>query len=184
MTAKRQIRAKDMVSDVRAGMSNLALMEKYQISERSLKKIFDKLRAAEALMEIELADRLPVSESLQAPSVVMPSGGETLRRSARSYVMVKLPVYDLDDLTVEGYVEDISETGLMVGGIQAAAGETKSLLIQADEFADVYPFTFDVKCRWSETQDDGTCEAGFEITSISKVGKVELKKLCQLLGLS
>jgi hypothetical protein len=184
MPSKRRIRAKDVVRDIRAGMSNAALMEKYQISERSLQRILSQMLDAGALMEIELVGRLPVSEPEQPASGATDTVGDVLRRSARSYVMVRLPVYDLDDLTVEGYVEDVSETGLMVGGIRAAVGETKSLLIQADEFADVFPFTFDVECRWSELQNDGSCVAGFEITSISQVGKRELEKLVRLLGLS
>jgi hypothetical protein len=182
MSTKRSIKTKDIVNDFRAGMSNAALMEKYQISPRSLEEIFSRLVAAEALMEIELVGRVPVSRNPETPSTVVSS--EAARVAKRSYVMVNLPVYDLDDLTVEGYVEDISETGLLVSGIQVNVGDGKSLLIQADEFGDVYPFTFDVVCRRLELQPTGGgFAAGFEITSISEVGRQELKKLCLLLGL-
>ena len=134
---------------------------------------------AEALLEIELTGR----ES--ASTLTETSSEGRYRNVARSYVMFKLPVYDLDDLTVEGQVLDISETGLLVTGLEATGGGHKTLLIQADEFADVYPFTFDAVCRRVEvSRDEEPCEAAFEITSISEVGRGELRKLCHFLGLS
>lgn len=178
MADKRKIRAKDIVADVRAGLSNAQIMEKHQLSASGLKGIFDKLVHAELLLEIELAGRdlehAEISGEFKAP-----------KETPRSYMVFQLPLYDLDDLTVEGRVHDISEHDLMAVGITAQVGEVKRLLIQADEFADVYPFTFDAVCRSAETQggpDELTTT--FEITSISEVGREELKKLCRLLGLS
>jgi hypothetical protein len=179
MSGKRKIRAKEIVADVRSGLTNAQLMEKYQLSEKGLQGIFEKLLNAQALLEMELAGResAAVGDSQTDASA--------LRGAARSYVMFKLPVYDLDDMTVEGQVHDLSETGLLAIGIAAQVGDTKSLLIQADEFADVYPFSFDAICRRADSADDTQeCAAAFEITSISEVGRGELRKLCQLLGLS
>jgi hypothetical protein len=179
MSTKRKISAKEIVADIRSGVTNAQLMKKYQLSAHGLQGILEKLVNAEALLEIELAGR-------ETPSAVTSvSSGSSLRDAARSYVMFRLPVYDLDDLTVEGHVHDISETGLLVMGLEAKVGDNKSLLIQADEFADVYPFTFDAVCRRVEkSEDEEEQTAAFEITSISEVGHVELRKLCQFLGLS
>jgi hypothetical protein len=59
------------------------------------------------------------------------------------------------------------------------------MLVQADEFADVYPFTFDAVCRRvEESGDEDPYTAAFEITSISRGGRGELRKLCHFLGLS
>jgi hypothetical protein len=178
MSIKRKIMAKDVVVDVRAGLSNAELMEKYQLSSAGLQSVFDKLVAAEALLDQELTcRRLDDSD----PSCEMSAPDE----AARSYVMFRLPIYDLDDLTVEGLIHDISEKDLMVEGISVQVGEVKRLLIQADEFADVYPFTFDAICR--SVEERGSAEgfaAVFEITSISGVGRGELRKLCRVLGLS
>ncbi len=80
-------------------------------------------------------------------------------------------------------MNDISEKGLQVGGLEFTVGETKSLLIRADEFADIYPFVFDATCRWitkEESTDDFT--AGLEITSISDRGLEELRNLLALLA--
>lgn len=178
MSNKRKIRAKDIVADVRAGLTNAQLMEKHQLSPEGLKGIFDKLVQAQALLELELADReWEAPESSEEESAAA--------ESVRSYVMFRLPIYDLDDMTVEGYVHDISEHEFMAEGIVAQIGDVKSLLIQADEFADVYPFSFDAVCRAVETRGGPEdLAATFEITSISEVGRGELRKLCRFLGLT
>jgi hypothetical protein len=178
-TEKRKIKAKDVVADMRSGNSNADLMARYQLEPERLEEIFRRLLDAGLILDIELVGRVPVVSRVEAPS------GPTPKRAPRSYLMVPLPVYDLDDMTLEGRVHDISRTGLQVSGIKTQAGDKKSLLIQADEFADVYPFALDAVCKWA-TQDspDEECTAGFEITTISGVGAGELEKLCQLLAIS
>jgi hypothetical protein len=43
MTTKRTIKAKDIVNDIRSGLTNLQLMEKYNLSSKGLQSIFTKL---------------------------------------------------------------------------------------------------------------------------------------------
>jgi hypothetical protein len=177
MSNKRKITAKDIVADVRAGLTNAQLMEKYQLSPVALNGIFEKLVNAQILLELELSGR---EWGTSEPS----EGLTATTEAARSYVMFQLPIYDLDDMTVEGHVLDISERELMAEGIAAQVGDVKRLLIQADEFADVYPFSFDAVCR--SLENEGGPEeltATFEIASISEVGCGELRKLCRFLGL-
>ncbi len=179
MSTKRKISAKEIVADLRSGLTNAQLMDKYHLTANGLQGILQKLVNAGALLDIELAGR-------SAPAAATTSStASSLRDAARSYVMFKLPVYDLDDITGEGHILDISETGLLVVGLSAKVGDRKSLLIQADEFADVYPFTFDAVCRRIEKAGDAEpYAAAFEITSISDTGRGELGKLCRFLGLS
>ncbi len=176
MSGQQKIKASEVVADIRACMTNQELMTKYGLSRAGLKDLFGKLVAARAISEGELDERVT-----EEP---VPDSPIQMRREDRHYLVVALPVYDLNDLTVEGHVIDINRLGLKASGIGAEVGEEKTLLIQADEFADVYPFTFDVACRWVRSdEEDGEITSGYEITGISRVGLRELLKLVDLLAL-
>jgi hypothetical protein len=177
MANKRAIKAKDMVNDIRAGLTNLELMEKYQLSSKGLQSIFTKLIEAKAVQDGELGGRVPLAED----TVRL----DHKRVLPRNYVVVRLPVYEAENLIVEGHVRDISEKGLQVAGLSAAVGQGKTLLLQATDFADIHPFAFEACCRWvkSESDPDGSV-AGFEITDISDGAMQELQKLIQALTIA
>ena len=95
-----------------------------------------------------------------------------------------MPVYDTSDLHAEGFLEDVSESGIRVVGMNVSEGDERTLMIRSDEFVDVYPFVFDATCRWRETADQtGDVVAGFEITNISDGSRGELRKLISLITL-
>ncbi len=62
-TPKRKIRAKPFVGDLRNGMGDRELMEKYALSESQLHKVFQKLVDARAIDEMELFMRTSLSDS-------------------------------------------------------------------------------------------------------------------------
>jgi hypothetical protein len=173
MTPKRTIKAKEIVSDIRLGLTNQQLMDKYTISLNGLNNIFRKLVQAHALEESELEARLslPLETSAIGKRRVL----------QRNYVFVRLPIYDMENLVNEGQVIDINEEGFQVTGIETEVGENKGFLIQADYFADVYPFSFEAQCKWVSKNEDEQCAAGFDITSISEGGLEELRKLIRML---
>lgn len=176
MAEKRTIKARDIVNDLRTGMTNVQLMEKYGLSAKGLASIFNKLMDVRAVKYGELAHRMP-----EADDTV---NVDQKRDLPRNYLMFKLPIYQAEDLLEEGYIRDITENGLQVAGITAKKGEVKDLLIQAEEFADVSPFTFEAECRWSvsDSDEDG-CVAGFLIRDISEECLEELRKLIRALAL-
>lgn len=174
MTEKRKISRNDIVKHIRAGMTNEELMERYRISSEKLISVFKKLVDAEALEPAELEGREGWPPE--------PAKPQFIRSRPRQYVVFPLPIYDTDDLGGEGFVKDITEAGMQVSGIKVKVGEAKSLLIQADELADVYPFVFDAACRWHEISE-GQEAAGFEITNITERSLKELKKLIRYLTL-
>jgi len=110
----------------------------------------------------------------------------TARRAMpRNYMVVSVPIYESNNLLREGTIIDISEQGLKIQGIDTVKGETKSLLIQGDEFHDVFPFIFDAVCRWATTDETtGETLAGFQITAISETSIGELRKLIAALSIS
>jgi hypothetical protein len=55
---KQKISAKELAEDIRGGMDNSALAEKYKLSTHGLQSIFNKLIAAGVLQQAELDDRI------------------------------------------------------------------------------------------------------------------------------
>ena len=62
-TSKRKIKAKPFVRDLRNGMGDRELMEKYALSESQLHKVFHKLVDAGAIDEMEFFMRTSLSDS-------------------------------------------------------------------------------------------------------------------------
>jgi hypothetical protein len=172
---KRTIPIKSFVEDVRSGKTNTDLMQEYAIDASGLRNAFNKMLQIKAVRPEELERRMR--------SFPEAASGTDRRELPRRYVLFSFPVYVADDLESEGLVNDITEKGLQIAGITASVGETRNLLIRADEFADIFPFVFEATCRWVHAPNDPTeCCAGFEIHSISEGSLAELRKLIQLLA--
>lgn len=60
---KRKIRAKKILQDVRAGLNDNQLMEKYEISSRTLQYVFRKLVQAGLMTDLEYYERSKLTES-------------------------------------------------------------------------------------------------------------------------
>jgi hypothetical protein len=172
MGPKRQIPARSVVADIRAGMTNAQLMTKYRISSSALEKIFEKFLDANMITARDLDGRL-----LSPPQSVV---HDSVRQESRCYTIMRLPITDLDNLDADCYVTDLTEKGLQIANLSTNVGERKNLLIQASEFADVQPFSFEAECRWARTATDtDPGVAGFEITRISEEGLHQLRELMQ-----
>ena len=177
MAEKMTIQARDFVRNLRTGMTNVQLMEKYQLSSKGLASIFSKLIEAKAVRDGELSDRMPHADDTVAL--------DQKRVQPRNYLMFTLPVYVTGNLLEEGHIRDITDRGLQVAGIAVSVGDVKELLIQADELADCHPFTFEAECRWSRLDsDEDSLLAGFLITDISDECRGELRKLVRTLALA
>lgn len=60
---RRSISAKDLLKDIRSGLDDGQLMEKYQLSPVQLENIFGKLVDADFITVVELHERARLSES-------------------------------------------------------------------------------------------------------------------------
>lgn len=67
---RRRIMAKDLVRDIRAGLDDGALMQKYRLTEVGLSRIFDKLIEADLLNVDELWSRSQLSDTLVTKAFV------------------------------------------------------------------------------------------------------------------
>jgi len=177
MGSKRTIKARDIVNDIRAGLTNLQLMEKYQLSSKGLVSIFNKLTTEKAVRQEELQGRSPLADDTVAL--------DQKRLWPRNYLCARISVNESGNPRATGYARDMTEKGVQVVGIPARPGETKRFLVKPEEHAEINDFSFDALCRWVKDEDNGeSCVGGFEITSISKTDVQELRKLVQALALS
>jgi hypothetical protein len=107
-----------------------------------------------------------------------------MRAVRRGYPCIHLPIFDVDDPLNEGYVLDISERGVQVAGMQMEPHRKKTLVIQADKYWNILPFSFDAECKWCQPEaGDMPCMCGFEIITISPGDLLELQKVIQSLSL-
>lgn len=176
MSPKRKVKAQEIVADIRSGMTQRQLMDKYSISVNSLHNLLRKLVDFKAVQKSEV-------QALLAPTPEELAIRET-RKEPRHYVFVPLPIYDVSNLMDEGQVVDLSESGLRITGLRAKVGEKKQFLLQANDFASVMPFSFEAVCRWVSHNRKEPWFAGYEITTISDRGLAELKQIIRILTIS
>lgn len=107
------------------------------------------------------------------------------RMEPRCYPILDVPVHDLDDPAIEGYVQDLSGHGVQIAGIIAAVGQKKTFFIELPHLGGVRPFSFEAECRWMKSEDRETpVLAGFEIISITDKDFEELRKIMESFALS
>ena len=176
-TPRVRIRIRDVVKDVRAGLSDLDLRKKYNLSPNGLHLLFKKLLDlkaidAEALFGIE-------SSRLQG------TGKRELREEERYALDFDIPSYNTAFPETHGRVRDVSENGIGLFGVKAKEGDLTNIVVLGDTFGFVGPFEFEAECRWTKTDGaSGEFLSGFLITDITDWDLEELKKLIRLLTLS
>ncbi len=154
---KRRISAREIVGDIRAGMTARQLMEKYELSERGLHRVFQKLLNAGWVAENEFSG-VSADEDI---SVVV----RKMRKATRRHPVWPVTLYEKGKPHVTGQLHDLSEIGLGVLGIHAKVDELKTLVLVPGESLPLAPFSVHAMCRWCKEGDAGSsCSAGFEIT--------------------
>jgi hypothetical protein len=68
--SKRKIVARELVKDIRSGMDDDALMNKYQLSAQNLDQLFRKLVEVDFISVIELQERARLSDSQETRAFV------------------------------------------------------------------------------------------------------------------
>jgi PAS domain S-box-containing protein len=172
MPAPRKIRARDIVRDIRAGMTDAELMEKYRLSAKGVQVIFEQVLRAKIIPASELKDR----NSAYVDTVTL----EDLRLLPRMNLFAPLPIHEQSQPEATGMVQDITARGLRVTNLDVSEGDHKKLVIPADELFMIDRVVLDAKCRWTERQGPSQqIFAGFEITDIESGNIGELLLLIQ-----
>lgn len=159
LSAIRKILTGELVSDIKSGMSDLDLSQKYRLSYRGLRKIFMKLVDAGVLTQEEVDGRW-------MPSWDKPDG-ERISRLPRYYLPFPVTVYVVGESKAKGLLVDISEAGVSVAGIQAQVDEIKTFCVIANDIGQIRPFLFEARCRWIRTHANTEPVAGYSIEKIS-----------------
>ncbi len=174
---RRKIPARTFVGDLRAGMTDSALMEKYKLTARGLHSAFRKLVAAHVVQASELVGRhSEYDETIDVNDV---------RALHRDKLDFPLPIYQSDDPDARGIVSDISVMGVGIRGFETEVGAILQFVIPAEEFFQVNSVEFKARCRWVKREDsEERCISGFEIMKVSKGSLAGLRRLIQGLTLS
>jgi len=174
--ARRELKATELLEDIRSGMGMSELMAKHDVSSEGLKGVVTILLDTQAITRDELYGEL---HSLF--DTVVPDNTRELPRHKLDFDTL---VYDPTQPEIYGKVLDITEAGVGLKGIDAKLEQTKAFVILGDAFGDVAPIEFEAKCRWVEPAKDGVeCVTGFQITKISDKDFRELQKMIRLLEL-
>ena len=175
-SSKPKIPAKEIIVDIRQGLTSRQLCDKYRLSKKGLWSAFSKLVGAKLLSNEELQSHFVSSDG----SVVR----DGVRQWPRALTHGSLLVHDLDDLADVYRIRDVSVTGLRVVGIKTYIGERKNFLISlAEPEGEPSTFTFEAECKWTGTEEEGNAPVGgFKITSIAEEDFEELQKLLRSLG--
>lgn len=165
-----RIPAREILNDIRNGMGDLELAEKYQLSVKGLKRLMEKLVKEKAISHWQLYEKSPLYREL--------ADQLASRRSPRIRVLRPIWVYH-DEKSQKGFVRDISEEGVRVAGINAAVGEFITLRLPLEEVKTTEPIKFMAECRWSKIQGKRRkyMMCGFGITEISETAKIRFEGL-------
>jgi len=173
METKRKIKAKDIVNDVRSGMTDSELMKRHGLSSKGLQSIFKKLIDAKAPKVQEVFNRAPICGEDTADVT-------NIRFVPRDCVDVPLLICDKADRKNIDTIVDVTERGIGIRGILTNAGETKTFVFLSDSLFPVGPFALEAQCRWVKNgTSDRQIDSGFEITNIAEAGSQELNKIIQ-----
>lgn len=168
---------KDILRDLRSGMSDRELMQEYRLTPRGLGSLLRDLVDAKAISVSELLQRSAVPD--EVPELLA-----EFRVLPRNHVGFPLPVYEAQHPELWGFVCDITVDGVGIKGLPAHIDEIKTFVIPADEFFQISPIVFQGLCCWSEesTEESGNT-AGFRVVEILKGSMRELQKVIQALSI-
>ncbi|MBI5568429.1 MAG: hypothetical protein HY914_00635 [Desulfomonile tiedjei] len=169
---------KDILRDLRSGMTDEELMQEYRLTARGLGSLLRDLVDAKAISVSELLRRSTVPEDV--PELLA-----EFRVLPRNHVGFPLPIYEAQHPELRGVVCDITVDGVGTRGLNAKLDEIKTFVIPADEFFQIGPIVFQGLCCWTEEgADEGGNTAGFRVVEILKGSMRELQKLIQALSVT
>lgn len=165
MPAKRQIKSSELLLDIRNGLTNAGLMEKYGVSAQGLLHVFRMLVEAQLAQKGELNGRM----------------NEQIRQSRRCYPVIStMYVMDVENPASRGYVQDLSEQAVQVIDMPVSVGDTRSLQLHSTTFQGDFGCLVEARCVQVDTEPQtGRPIANLEITRITEKSLERLRVLIQ-----
>ena len=158
---RRAIEPKEIVKEILSGTTDVQLMEKYDLSVIDLENVFRQLLDMRAINHIDV-----LAWSVFGNKVI---STEHIRLFPRDNLGFAVPIFEPSHPEIEGYVKNVSQKGLCVGGVSATVNETKSFSIALDMSRQVVSHPFEVRCRWTcHDQVLGEIISGYSIAESSR----------------
>lgn len=173
MATKRIIEARDIVNDIRWGMSEAELMEKYNLSSKGLQSAFTKLIEGGIMTYEEIYSQYQTG----ADTVTV----RNMRTLPRYNLTVAVTIYEPGQPEKRGLLRSITERGIGITGIEARIGEIKAFEIPCKDYLEFDHISLEAECRWMVPKKGADkWMGGFQITKISKADLKHLRQLVQL----
>jgi hypothetical protein len=171
-----RLKAKKIVGDIRARMSDFELMSKYGLSLEQLENVLAKLVEAGRIREDEIKERGPFFDN--------PANRSKTRRFPRTYLRVPLEIEDVNDSANKGLLVDLSEDGFRTRGLAVRIGEEKVFLVDLKEVRKRVVRLM-ATCIWVKQAVEAKVlqEAGFKIVRISESDLLEVGRVARVLSL-
>ena len=167
----------DILGDIAGGLTDFELMRKHCLSPQELRETLRELVSRRVLT--------PRKAFLRPIFYDQTLDGETRRTVPREYLLVLIPVYEVQHPEAKGWLTDISEAGCGVQGISVNPGHRIRVAIDPSELSQGKPIVFDALCCWSVTNVPGADPvAGLEIINIDQLDNERLKDLVRFVALS
>jgi hypothetical protein len=143
LTAKhRRIVSGQVLQDIRSGMGDAELQEKYKLSSKGLVRLLERLVDSKLISQAELSEMSGAYRN---------KVGRIYGRShVRAHITVPIPVYDIGAIgsSAIGLLRDISLEGFRIAGIESNVGDVKTFQLPLDMFMKAHPLILVGECFW------------------------------------
>lgn len=208
----REVAGKQVIRDIRLGMLDRELLDKYKLSsdqEHVLSairriltgEIISDIRSGMSDLDLSQKYRLSYKTLRRIFMKLVDAGvlgqeevdrrwtvswykpdGGKIARLPRNYLPYPVTVYVVGESEAKGLLLDITESGVSVAGIEAQVDETKTFCVIAHDISRIRPFVFEARCRWVRIDADTECIAGYSIERISDHDLLGLRDFIQTLS--
>jgi hypothetical protein len=158
MPSLHKIKGRDILNDIRSGMTDQELMEKYEMSSQAFESACGQLCSSGLISREQLLSR----------STERAEGDTVTSRLPRDYLVVQAPIYDVRNPENKGVIRDLTEEGIGIIGLDNSRGVDK--------------IVFGAKCRWVKKDSGGGYICGFRIIDINEENLAKLRSLIKELN--
>ncbi len=180
MADKKHVKTKEVLTDVRAGMTDGELRDKYKLTARGLAGLFHRLLESGAISLGELLCRSGPHEEEEFTGCTTAE----FRMLGREEIDFPLLIHDAVNPDIIGLVQDISDDGIRISGVETEVDEIRTFSLRADELFQVEPILFEAKCRWVFKKGLPQVPlAGFAVTKLMEGSLKDLRNIMAALSL-
>lgn len=180
MADKKQVKTTEVLADIRSGMADKELRDKYKLTARGLAGLFHQLLDVGAISVNELVGR----SELRGDEDFSGFTTAEFRVLGREAIDFPLLIYDALNPGIVGLVKDISDDGIRISGVETEVEEIRTFSLRADELFRVEPILFEAKCRWSVKKGLQQIPlAGFAVTNMMEGSLKALRTIMATLSL-